>query len=142
MVPSVHGVTYGRVLASESASFDHMAPLHSQRDATRRALATCFTPLVFSLLSIKPSPPPPSHPNTTRTTQPSLADTTGASHFDSHQPNVTHDMHGSLQVGSLFGTIPPPESHNTMYRVIGDSFCMFLYFSFVLEHFLLHSIQV
>jgi len=36
--------------------FDHVAPLHSRCDATPRALAACFTPLVFSLLALVASP--------------------------------------------------------------------------------------
>lgn len=51
-------------------------------------------------------------------------------------------MHDTSQVGSLFRTTPPPETHYTAYRAIEDSLCTFLRSPFVLEHRLACSIHV
>ena len=63
-------------------------------------------------LAFRPPSPPTSH---LKHHPPSQADATGARYLDTRQPNVTRDMHDT---GSLFGTIPSPESHLTVYRII------------------------
>jgi len=50
--------------------------------------------------------------------------------------------HDTSQVGSLFETTPSPEMHYTVYRVIEDSLCRFLYSPFVLEHCFARSVHV
>jgi len=106
------------VAASEQSAFDHV--MASVRDLCNHHLHSLPSPSSPSLLKF------PFHctlPAADATyCPPSLANTTGACHFDSRDSNVMHNMCNSLPLGPSFGIHVLLDRHITVYRMIQDSF--------------------
>jgi len=124
------------------------ASAQSRCDATRQALAACFTRLAFSLLAFRLSSPPPSssplsHASNSDMRIALLPRPTPQARATSTTVNpMSRATCLTSQVGSLFGPTSSPETHNAIYRVIKDSLVRSLILFLFLEHRLAHSVYV